>query len=330
MKPLRFIRCLAFALGLSWACGVASAIDLATLATRVEWNASAFRTAIVCDPPGRPTVALPEVITQKVQASFRTNALEYWQRGLSYTERLDHVSLESYSLPTNDYGQVYRYTLPNDKSRFLFSYAQKVCEGSLQVEFWIYDSSKGQASATSVTQNTWCLDSKIESGIVTNRFGDPYVTFVDIDQDGVPEVVSYEAEHAGTEDWQLYYHYYRVDADLSLNRVLTRPAEVCVFVPHQYEGWLRSQLVSLPNHRVRIEVYAWNLSPLEDGTVVASYTCERRASNKPFDLIERRVEQIAETKLWKHFLDFFDRALGPLESGAAPVSPRRPTVTEGR
>jgi len=326
MRSVGFIRRLASAVGLSWACGVASAIDLATLATRVEWNASAFRTAIACDQPGRPTVALPEVITQKVRESFRTNGLVYIQSALSYSEREDHASLESYRVPTNHCGQVYRYTLPNDKSRFLFVYAQKA-GGEQLVEFWIYDSAKDQASATSVTQDTMWLELGIESGTTTNWLGDPYITFADIDQDGVQEVVSYEAAHAGPGDGQLYYHYYRVENDLTLKRVLTQPAEVVVFEPARYEGWLRSRLVPLGNDRVRIEVFTRRISPFEDGTLVATYTCERRAPNLPFAAIERRVERIIEAEPWKKYcLGFFDRALGLSESRAAPDSSKQLAV----
>jgi hypothetical protein len=322
MKLLRFIRCLAFALGLTWACGVASAIDLATLATRVEWNASVFHTAIVCDQPGRPTVVLPEIITQKVQESYRTNGLAYYQDTLSMSEREGRAISESYRLPTNYYGQVYRYSLPNDNSRFLFVYSQIENEVSSLVSFCLYDFAKDQASATSVTQSTWCLDPGIESGMATNRLGDPYITFADIDEDGVPEVVSYEADHAGTDDWQLYYHYYRVENDLALKCVLTQPAEVLVFVPGRHRGYLRSRLVPLGNNRVRIEVYTWTLSPLEDGTLVASYTCERRAPNLPFAAIERRFERIPELNLWKRELGFFDHGLGWSESRAAHSPPK--------
>ena len=91
MRSARSIRCVLSALGLSWFCGIAGAVDLATLEARIQWNAPAFRTAIVCDQPGRPTVTLPEVITQKVQESFRTNGLVYYQGSLSYSER-DTVS----------------------------------------------------------------------------------------------------------------------------------------------------------------------------------------------------------------------------------------------
>lgn len=314
MLSLKFMRCPLFSVGLSWACGLACGIDRATLEAGVQWNASAFRTAIVCDEPGRLTVALPEVITQKVQESFQTNGLDYWRRALSYSEREDHVSLESYRLPTNYYGQVYRYTFPNNKSRFLFVYSQIGTEISRRVSFWIYDSAKGRASVSSAAQSTRWLDPGIENGTSTNRLGDPYITFVDIDRDGVPEVVSCEAKHAGTDDWQLYYHYYGVDTDLSLTRVLTRPAEVFVFAPRGRGGWLRSRLVPLGNGRVRIEVCAWKLSPLKDGTVVASYTCEHRASNPAFEPVECRVETNFELDPLLHSLGFFDHALGLAES----------------
>jgi len=337
METLRFIRRLLIGVGLGCAGGVASALDLATLESRVQWDAPAFRTAIVCDQPGRPTVALPEVITQKVQESFKQHALVYYHGAISYSESVEHKSLESYSLPTNYYGTVYRYAFPGQKTRILFAYAQIESEISRRVTFWIYDTSNGQASATSVAQSTQWLDSPDnEDGTSTNHLGDPYVTFLDIDRDGVPEVVSYEAGHAGTDDHRLYYHYYRVNADLGLQRVLTRPAFVYVYEPHRnLGGSLRSQLVALPNQRIRIEVYAWELPPVKDGTLVAAYTCERRGSNRPFVLIERRIETIPELDHWKRGIGFFDHALGSLESRTAPVLPspvlpRKPAVTEGR
>jgi len=302
------------------------------LESRVQWDAPAFRTAIVCDQPGRPTVELPEVITQKVQESFKKHALVYFHSAISDSESVEHKSLESFSLPTNYYGTVYRYTFPGPKTRLLFAYAQMESETSRLVTFWIYDASNRQASATSVAQSTRCLSlPDIEDGTGTNHLGDPYVTFLDIDRDGVPEVVSYEADHAGTDDYRLYYHYYRVDTDLALQRVLTRPAFVYVYEPHQnLGGSLRSQLVALPNQRLRIEVYAWRLPPLKDGALVAAYTCERRAPKQPYALIERRIESIPELDHWKRGIGFFDLAYGSLESRTAPFPPRKPAVTEGR
>jgi hypothetical protein len=45
------------------------------------------------------------------------------------------------------------------------------------------------------------------------------VSFQDISGDRIPEIVSFEAEHGGTDDWQEYYHYYEVTPELSLKRV---------------------------------------------------------------------------------------------------------------
>jgi hypothetical protein len=134
------------------------------------------------------------------------------------------------------------------------------------------------------------------------------VSFQDINGDGIPEIVSFEAAHNGTDDWREYYHYYAVTPELSLKRVLTRPAYACVPVPGQKaNASLYSQWTPLGKGRLRIEVLASGLPSVTDGARLAAYTCEQTSPTLPFAVTARRFEDQSGAQSWAR--SFFGRAL---------------------
>jgi hypothetical protein len=252
-------------------------------ATDVAW----FQVTTVCDEPGRPEVGVPE----KVQSAF-----------LAYVE-------DNYSRPAGQGSdRLYRYSLPRQPRRFLYLHEHDMPTSGERVTFWLYDAATHTISRNPPAQHTRWLAPEIATGTVTNRFGDPYVSFRDITGDGIPEIVSFEAEHSGTDDWQQYYHYYQFTSELSLKRILTRPVYVCVHVPDRPNGSLHSKWAQLGEGRLRIDVFASGLPSIRDGARVATYTCEQSATALPFALTAHRLEHELGIQSWA--LDFFMRTLG--------------------
>ena len=175
----------------------------------------------------------------------------------------------------NQESVVFQIALP-DRSQLLFVFVDRYPGGTNSYNFALYD-----PNTIAVTQNPITLSgSAIYSG--DNLLKKPFISFDDIDQDGLSELVIQERFHCGTECDSVIYHYYQINTDLSLKLIFDRPTNIVDYCDGN-KCMILKKLKKLSNGRIKLEVMA-NIKNSKP-KLVGEITYARKDMKSPFEAV---------------------------------------------
>jgi hypothetical protein len=194
--------------------------------------------------------------------------------------RTQGITLDDYGVTVEYfYGPIIRITMPDEK--YLFVFKQKDMFGVIFYHLILFD-----PMAELVTQDPPAIYGRwMEGGDWGAKLENPLVSFDDLDQDGRPELVIEERVHNGTMYNAVVYHYFKIDPDLSLFRIMALETRLIDLFTEDQEGAIVRKITKLEPNRLKIGTFLQipnqQLEPL--GEVIVG----RRTSNGPFQVVSR-------------------------------------------
>ena len=199
---------------------------------------------------------LPSNVQQKINEIAR-NAFE------NISELPEDATVESM------YGPIYKISIPHDLYLFFFEINSYLTQGTM--EAILFDPK---------TQ-------KITQEPPTLHFDKPIkISFIDIDQDNVSEIIDIENTHCGTVcDWDTS-HYYKIQPDLSFKNIFdltTRSEGYCDEVVCE----TLQEIKNIGKNRIEVSVYV--SIPDQDKILIGEIYFEKKNDKLSFEVVSYKV-----------------------------------------
>ena len=125
----------------------------------------------------------------------------------------------------------------------------------------------------------------MEGGDWGAKLEKPFVSFDDLDQDGQPELVVEERVHNGTMYNAVVYHYFKINPDLSLLRLLALETRLIDLFSEDKGGTIVRKITKLGPNRIKVVAMLQipNQEPQNLGEVILS----RQNSGAPYQVLSR-------------------------------------------